>query len=203
MFAQTIPGSEKTMDEFWNEPLEKVQDNCFRCMGNGLNRQQALNAFDSDPESFNDAFANAWKRLSDERKAQRLRRSMETMTETSLLTMRVDHSSNQRTLHDIDEELHDRTVRERIAAAAVRAIENDTRKSWDDSLPESDRFHTFWKRCDRFVRHGENYFCFDPSSNSSLLTYDFLCNTSKQPTLSAVEGEQACMNRVKNAKQLA
>ena len=65
-------------------------------MGGDLATQRALNAFDTDSESFKDAITNAWQRLSDERKAQRLRRDMETMTETSLLTMRLDHRNNQR-----------------------------------------------------------------------------------------------------------
>ena len=92
--VQVISQTHKS--KFLNEPLQKVVDDCFRCMGGDLATQRALNAFDTDSESFKDAITNAWQRLSDERKAQRLRRDMETMTETSLLTMRLDHRNNQR-----------------------------------------------------------------------------------------------------------
>ncbi|KAL3143056.1 hypothetical protein ABBQ38_003331 [Trebouxia sp. C0009 RCD-2024] len=145
MFCQTIPGSEKTMPEFCNQPIWEVADKCLRCLGD-LDRQQVLNAFDSDPMAFKAALADTFQRFSAERKAQRLRRAMETWSQETLLTVRIDHSNNQRTVHDIDEELHDRTVCERIAAAAVRAIENNTRSSWDHDLTVSDKDHTLWKR---------------------------------------------------------
>lgn len=199
MFSQPIPGSEKTMDEFWNQPIRKVAEKCLRL--GSLETQLVLNAFDSDPEGFKVALANTFQHFSDERKAQRLRRDMGTMTDVSLFTMRSDHSNSQRTLHDIDEELHDRTIRERIVAAAVRAIENNTRISWDHDLLESDKVHILWKRCERYVLKGEDGFFFDPTSDRSVYspTLDSLMNRSAQLTPSA---EEACMERVKRAKQL-
>ena len=190
------------MEELWNQPVTDVAEKCLRCLGS-LERQLVLNAFDSDPEGFKVALADTFHRFSDERKAQRLRRDMETMTEVSLLTMRSDQSNSQRTVHDVDEELHDRTVRERIEAAAVRSVENNTRSSWDIDLPESDKVHTLWKRCERYVRNGEDGFLFEVSSDRSVYyspVLDSLMDRSAQLTLSA---EAACMERVKHAKQLA
>lgn len=154
MFCQTIPGSERTRQEFCDQPIWEIADKCLRCLGD-LDRQQVLNAFDSDPVGFKAALADTFQHFSEERKAQRLRRVMETVSQESLLTMRIDHSNNQRTVHDIDEELHDRKIRERIVAAAVRAIEKNTSSSWDHDLLDSDKDHVLWKRCEQYVLHGK------------------------------------------------
>ena len=107
------------------------------------------------------------------------------MTNASLLTMRSDHCLSQRTILDIDEELHDRTVRERIVAAAVRAIENNTRSSWGDALLESDKLHLLYKRCDRYVLEGiEGFILSDP-------------HTKRSPYTPALE---ACMKTVKQGR---
>ena len=37
------------MDEFWNDPVEKIADACLQRMGY-LELERALNAFDADPE---------------------------------------------------------------------------------------------------------------------------------------------------------
>ena len=200
MICQTIPGSEKTMDEFCNQPIREVAAKCLQSLGD-LDRTQVLNAFDSDPEGFKVALADTFQRFSDERNAQRLRHAMGTMSQESLLTTQA-HSNNQRTLRDIDEELQDRKVRDRIVAAAVRAIENNTRSSWDHDLLESDKDHILCKRCEQYVLHGKD-FLFDPTRKPSLYyspTVEYFMKKCAQPIPCA---EEACMDRVKNAKQPA
>ncbi len=100
MFAQSVDNGSavpQTMDEFLNAPIGKAADNCLEFLGH-FTREQVLNAFDSDPVGFQAALGDTLKRHSDERKAQRLRDDMETMTEASLLTMRNGHRLNLRTL---------------------------------------------------------------------------------------------------------
>ena len=204
MFCQPIPGSEKTIDEFcdqfWNQPISTTADKCLHRLTE-LDRYQVINAFDSDPEGFQNALADTFQRFSTERKAQQLRYAMGTLSQESLLTLRFEQSNNPRTLRDIDEELRDGMIRERIVTAAVRAIENNTRNSWDHNLLDSDKDHVLWKRCEQYLLHGDTFFS-DPKIKPSLYYSAFtesLVNRFAQRTPSA---EEACMNIVENAKQL-
>lgn len=88
MFAQAVPESEQSWDEFLNKPLEKVVDMCIGRVDD-LTMQLALNALDAEPERFKAAISEAFQQLSDERKALVLRERMENMTYLRCGTIRT------------------------------------------------------------------------------------------------------------------
>lgn len=144
--------------------------------------------------------------------------------------MRNDQNATQRTVSDIDEELRDRTVRERIVAAAVRAIETASRSSWDDDEKKwlchfcqlrwrrlsrqiwakpkfFNKSNALWEMCQHFLQTGSGIVPFGGprftpayDRSRSLATYTYLCQLNRNERVPSAL--QECMQRVKDAKLL-
>lgn len=188
MFSQAVPGSQQTMDEYMNAPVDKVAEECWELMGH-LTKKRALDFYDANPEAFTVALEGALERQSNERKAQQLREEMGMMTDETLHEMRCDPNLMPCTRQDIDAEVRDRRIRERIVDAAVRAIQNDTRICWSNGLAEEDKLHVLWKHCQQCVLHSNGA----PGPPDFDRFMDFKRNSASTSALSA------CMEKVEKA----
>lgn len=188
MFCQSIPGSEQTMEEYMNAPVEVVADDCWKFLGD-LTKDRALDMYEADPQLFKSALEQTLQRHSDERKALRLRDGMGMMNVQQLHDMCRDSHLNPRTRKDIDEELHDRIIRDRIVQAAILAIETNKPNCWSDDLPESDQQHILWEVCDQHILTRAR-----PSYVPRFVGF------SQYPSSSAL---RACMKRLQEAQRIA